>query len=175
MTDSGDRKAKGGFMLGYQKYIRKKWGQRGIDAVKEATGFDLNEVQSEKWYPESIYVSILDHMEKTHGVESIEMMGYHGVISRGVVSYVAFMAGIDRILEKGANEFRSNFNFGDVSIEKATNMATITFTDAMSNENVALSWRGALKGILELAKKKGTIDLTADPDGKRHVYVMKWE
>ena len=177
MSEQKERLARGHVIRGYAKYIKKKWGNDGVLACQKAIGMEGFNLKDGNWYPEEINQNILHWIADTHGVEYVEEAAELTVSGRGVIAFAAKIAGIEKVLERGVEDYYRSFNYGDIKIDVGKGQATITLIDSPIDEIDCLSWRGAFKGILKLVNKKGTVE-QYECAFKGHdtcKYLMTWE
>lgn len=173
MAKEKERKIKGSILTGYEKYIRKKWGSNGLEDCKKATGIDLTTVQDETWYRHMSSVDVLDWMKDTYGLDYCRLAGKSIVTDKGIVSFAARIAGIDRVLDRGMEEYRQSLNYGDIEIHKEDKKAEITLIDVLVHDSDMQTWVGVFEGILEVTKKDGKVEFKKE--GDRCTYTLTWK
>jgi len=171
-----DRMAKGHVMMGYTKYIKKKWGQDGVIQCQKDIGENITYFKDAKWYPEETNSKLLHWIADTYGKEYVERAAAFTVTQSGIIAFAAKIIGIEKVLERGVEDYYRSFNYGDIKIEVQSNEAIIRLIDSPVDELDCYSWTGALRGILELVGKTGTVEQVecAFRDGKDCVFKMKW-
>ena len=157
MSDK-ERMTKGHVIKGYARYIKKKWGNDGVLECQKAIGQEGFNLKDGQWYPEEINQSILHWIYDAHGPEFVEKAAEFTISERGLIAFAAKIAGIEKILERGVEDYYRSFNYGDIKIDIGDGRATVTLTNSTVDEIDCLSWKGALKGILVLVNKKGTVE-----------------
>jgi len=176
MSEVVDKKVKGKIFSGYANYIKKKWGQNGIAMCSQHVGLDLNSIVDEKWYPNILSNQISAWVAENHGIEHCRKIGFETVAHAGVISYAARIVGINRVLEKGIQEFRDAINYGDINIDLRKDGATITLIDVCIDETDCEAWHGAFEGIMHITKAKGTVTQTECQfkGGANCIYELDW-
>jgi hypothetical protein len=179
MSEEARHLTRGSVIKGYARYVKHKWGQSGVLACQKAIGLEGFKVHNDAWYPEDINGKILRWIADNYGEEHVEKAAAFTITERGIIAFAARMAGIDKVLERGEEDYRRNFNFGELRVEKREKEAMIRLIDSTSNELDCLSWRGAFKGVLQLTNKDGEvreIDCThKNPDADCCLFKMTWE
>jgi hypothetical protein len=177
MADANMRMTRGAVILGYARYIKKKWGKDGIEACQKAIGMPGARIAEDGWYPEAINLKLLHWIADTHGREQVFKAAAFTINGNGLVAFAARIAGIEKVLERGKEDFRRNFNFGDLKVEIAAKSATLTMTDVANDELDCYSWQGALQGIIDMCKLKGKVEhpTCSYRGGKSCVYEMTWD
>ena len=170
------KRTRGNLINGYAKYLKNKWGAEGMRQCSDYTGLDLNAIVNEKWYPADQADAMLKWVADTKGMDHVRRMGYEVVSERGIITYVARIAGLRKVLERGIQEYRENISFGDVKVVLKDRSARITMVGSSSNPAVCEAWVGALQGLLAITKTKGTVkkpscQLNGEP---ACVYEIEW-
>lgn len=151
----GEKKLKGRVLQTYFKYIKKKWGGDGLnDCLKACKIDDVNSIVEDKWYAYQIGLDLTLWVGETHGYKACEQLGFAIATERGVVSYVAWMAGMNKILDKYENMFRDSVNYGKVEMDRKENAVTIKYYDIISTEAGCHVYKGTFEGLLSLGKVK---------------------
>jgi hypothetical protein len=163
---------------GYAKFIKKKWGTDGLEACSKAIDLDLTDIIDDKWYPEHYNGLMLEWIKENHGEDYVRQAGFSTATERGVIAFAARLAGIDRVLEKGVEEYRRNFNFGEINIQRPSKkVAIIKLIDATTGKYDCVGWLGAFEGILHITHKKGAVRKTSCQlkGDDCCTYEMEWE
>lgn len=146
---------RGRIINGYLKFVKKKWGAEGVKAAVALTKeMDLTQVQGDKWYPIEYSDRIIEWMGKEHGMEAVRQSGLATATEIGVIKYLARIAGIKNVLERGHQELRENFDFGEARFETFDDHAKVHFKGVTRIKVSCVAWSGAFKGILEITGNK---------------------
>jgi len=133
------REEKGRILNGYIRYIEKKWGRDGVIQCGESIGKDLTNILDDRWYPESQTVEIIHWIKNEKGEHHLQKAGYSTVKQTGVISFIAKMAGVERVLESAKKEARESLNYGSIETSKEGKKATVVLTDYSSCPEVCLT------------------------------------
>jgi hypothetical protein len=176
MPDEKRRLARGAVILGYARYIKKKWGREGIEACQKAIGMPQAQISEDGWYPEKVLNDTLAWISESHGRDHVLKAAAYTINSSGLVAFAARMAGIRSVLERGAEDYRRNFNYGELKVVLEDGRAVVTMTDAANNEVDCLAWQGALQGAVDMCKRNGKVVQTECrfKGAKDCVYEMTW-
>ncbi len=177
MTEEKSRLARGSVIKGYARYIKRKWGTNGVRECQEAIGEVGFQVKEDAWYPEDVTVKILQWIADNHGIDYVEKAASFTISERGVIAYAARLIGIQKVLERGEEDYYRNFNYGKIDIDIGEAQATVILTNSTSNEIDCVSWKGALKGIYKLVNKTGDVqEIECSHKGDEACkFLMKWE
>jgi len=166
-------------MLGYFDFIRKQWGQDGLDECIEATGIDPDRIKVEVSYPGAMDELVLKWISETRGIDYIRKMGIHAVKNLGELSYLVKFVNLKTLLMKFKDNYHDTFQFGELSVlaDNIGKRATIIMKDCNAQEESCMAWLGAFEGMMELTRSKGTVKLIKrqiDGDGYDE-YLLDWE
>ncbi len=177
MPGQNQRLARGDVLLGYQKFIKKKWGADGLEACIKETGHDFSMYKNDKWYPNDWCDDILKWMAKTHGIDYCRQLGKDLTENVGMIEFAAKIMGIERVLDRGGDQFKRSFDFGQIDIERTNKEARVIFTDVSICEEACMAWKGGLEGIMKITGAKGTVEeVECQLKGSsKCVYIMKWQ
>ena len=172
-----ERMAKGRLMKGYLKYIKKKWGNDGVDRCRNDLGIRDEKILDDSWYPEEINGKLLHWIADNYGESHVEDAAAFTVTQSGLIAFAAKIVGIEKVLERGVDDYYRSFNFGDIKIDVEGKQALVRLTDSTADLIDCLSWRGAFKGIFNLVGKKGTIkEIECTYKGGRYCeFLMEWD
>ncbi|HAR95711.1 MAG TPA: hypothetical protein DCR97_07085 [Deltaproteobacteria bacterium] len=168
---------RGGVILGYARYIKKKWGKDGLEQCQRAVGMPNAKILEDGWYPEKVNCDVLHWIADNHGRDEVFKAAVYTVNGNGVIAFAARMAGIRNVLDRGVEDYRRNFNFGEIKVNVGDGRATITLTDSPFDELDCYSWQGAFQGVLDMCKLRGKVEQTecTFKGGKSCVYEMTWD
>ena len=174
-----ERQIKGGVLKGYLKFIRYQWGADGLADCESQIGLDLKDIQEEIYYSLEINEAILKWVSEQKGNEYLVKMGNYTVKNLGVLSYIVRFANIKFLLRKAKENYTDTFSYGRCSVltDETSKRATIIFKDTNLIEESCLVWQGALEGMLEITRTKGTVTETkCQVHGAEYCeYLMNWE
>ena len=151
---------RGSVPLGFINYIKKTWGQEGLDQFINDTGMDPKEIKEGQWYDISTSGNVQEWLFKNKGEEQVTKAGAYTVKNQGIFSYVIRFANIKSILKRAPENHRDVFKCGTMEVEIHDNHAKIIMTDTAADEYSCIAWRGAFIGALELTNTKGTVKET---------------
>ena len=178
MSKADDYLIKGRVFKGYAKYIRKKWGIGGIAEANKKVGADIEGFPDEKWVTNTYMDNLMDWICETHGPEEMRKAGFAIVKERGIVSYVARIAGFERIMDRGVDEIKDSLKFGEVKITKAKEgkKAELFLKDVVGTPSSCHAWQGILEGTMALTNTKGKVTKTKcqHKGDEACVYLMEW-
>lgn len=177
MPQDISRKVKGKVLISYANFVKKKWGQSGLKDCEKFIKLDLATIQEQRWYYNQYTDDMLAWMAKNYGMDTCRQAGLAITYQTGIVSFIAKVAGVKRVLERGAEEAHDAFNFGELKITMKENSAKIVFVDMTWNKEGCVAWQGVFEGLLEITKTKGTVKkIACHHDGAKNcIYEMKWE
>ena len=172
-----EKKVKGRPLLGYSKYIKKKWGKEGLDSCEKAVGYKFSDIKEEAWYPSYFSDDISAWTAETHGMEEVRKSGQAMVTEVGIISYFAKMAGLQKVLDRAMEESMEQLNHGKLDVHKEPNKATVKLHDLTPRREVCEAWQGILEGVLILTRTKGQVEkVSCELNGDEAcTYVMAWE
>ncbi len=172
-----ENKIRGSILKGYAKYIKKMWGQTGLDQCSLAINFYLHTVVQGKWYDSDIDTRMLRWINDKHGMEYVVRAGNYTVKDLGILSYLLRFASIETLLKKAPQHYSQAFDYGEVEIHITGKSAEIIMKDIAVSEFACPAWLGGMKGMLELTKTKGTVKETqCQLKGAPYcVFTMEWE
>ena len=152
MSSVDNYRIKGRVINGYAKYIRKKWGKEGIEQCNKKVGIDIEACQNEKWISNTYLDDLLDWINENHGPDEVRQAGFSVVAERGVVNFVARLAGFDRVLDHGIEDIKDSLNFGEVNIKKNGKSAEVALKDITCTPSACHAWQGIFEGTFHITK-----------------------
>ena len=174
-----ENKVKGSVIIGYFKFIKKTWGNEGLDDSASALNFGPDKLDEGKWYNDRYSVNVLTWIAENKGEEYLERCGNYTVKDLGLLSYIVRFMDIKAILKRGPDSYREAFNYGTFKVEIIDdNRATIKIKGSAANDKYACkTWTGVFKGMLEMTKTKGRVLETQCElkGGPYCLYEMSWE
>ena len=150
-------KVRGSLLKGYGKYIKKMWGQKGLDDCCRAINFDRNALVQGRWYDANLITRMFEWMDRTHGREYIERAGNYAVKDLGILSYLLRFSSFEALLKRAPEQYAEAFSYGEVEIRIHGRTAKVVMKDIAISEYACESWLGGIKGMLELTKTRGTV------------------
>ena len=172
-----NRKIRGRVISGYVKFIKKKWGSNGLSSCQAETGLDLSNIIDEKWYPNKDSYNIQKWLAEQHGLDMCKQLGFAVATNIGVISYLARLAGLKRVLDRATLEYRENLTHGQIRVDMGEKSAKIYFKDVNSGETQCITWIGVFEGIMHITKTKGSVKkIACELKGDENcVYELRWE
>lgn len=158
MTLDPSGKVKGFAINGIAKYIKKRWGNDGLQACSKAIDLDLVKVQNERWYLHAYPDDIADWIAETHGEDHLRKAGFSVSSEVGIISYAARIIGIERVINRAVREYTDSVDFGHLESEVRKGSATIRLWDHVPNTRGCEIWHGLLLGIQKLTNVTGTVE-----------------
>ncbi len=94
------KKNKGRIFGVYIKFMKKKWGQDGVDACQKDLNLPTTDFIDERWYPNQYGIDMAAWIGEKYGMKAVRDLGFHISTERGVVSYFAWIAGMNKVLDR---------------------------------------------------------------------------
>jgi len=156
------QRSRGSVIKGYLKFIKRKWGDDGLESVARDCGFKVKDIHENSWYDYEFDFSIRNWIATNKGIEYLERCGNHTVKDLGLLSYIVKFGRIEKLLERLPNHFSHAFARGsvDVHIDSEAKKAVIEMRNAASDDYSCKSWIGAIRGMLEMTNTPGTVEET---------------
>lgn len=173
-----EKLCRGSVVNGYLKYIKKKWGQDGLDEACKAAGIKPEEIKDGGWYPDNTNDGILTWMVENKGKEYIEISNRAMVQDLGMMSYIVRFMDVKSILKRLPNNYKELFNFGKIELELREKSATLKMYDMATSEYSCPAWRGVFKGACDMTKTKPTRieEIKCQWKGDEHCHwEIEWE
>jgi len=166
----------GQLLINYKDYIKKKWGNDGLDKVNKELDFDLNKITNERDYPLTHLFTSFDYLKDNFGMPEIFNFGKFTTQNIGTKRYLATFMPPDKVLERLKESVSKLTRLISVDVKNTDNGAVVTFQAPNMRDTQCEYWRGLLHGTMELTKTKGTVDMDASKMESQHtvVYTMKW-
>jgi uncharacterized protein (TIGR02265 family) len=177
MSETVDKRLKGVIFIGYATYIRKKGGLHALENCSKEIGLDLTKLIEEKWYPDTYSLMLIQWVGKNFGPEACRQMGHATVAQRGVISAVARLAGVRKVLESAQKELNDTINFGKVTCVFNDRGATMILKDLIADPVECEVWTGVFEGLMKISGSKGTVKkLTCQKNGGDSCrYELAWK
>jgi hypothetical protein len=172
-----ERKIRGSVINGYLKYVEKTWGKSGLEKCLADVKIAGMEFKDGGLYPYQIDQEIVIWISKNYGMDSVRKAGKHTVKNLGLLAYLVRFASIETMLQKAKNAYQETYSFGRVDMRTDGKRAVATMKDVSDIPENCQGWIGALEGLLELTRTKGTVShtkcqLRGDPHCE---YEITWE
>jgi hypothetical protein len=154
-----ERKLKGGVLLGYFDFIKRQWGQDGLDECLGSVKIDQHSIKAESLYPLEMDLNILKWIADNKGMDFVKNAGHHTVKNLGSLSYLVKFINIKHLLKQAKNNYADAFNFGEVSIlcDDFSKRAVVIMKNSNYTEETCVAWEGAFEGMMEVTRTKGTV------------------
>ena len=172
-----DKKVRGSIINGFIKYIKRTWGEKGMDGIEDELNMDVTSFNDRKWYDHEIHSKIHRWIVENHGEGHLERAGSYTVQNMGILSYLIKFTSPDKMLKKAPKSYRDAFSYGDVEIKVEEKKAYVKMKGVALDEYTCLAWRGVFEGVLEATNSKGTIkEWDAEEKGDKDCYfIAEWE
>jgi predicted hydrocarbon binding protein len=172
-----ERHVKGAVLIGYMKFIRNTWFEKGLEEFLSATRMPPD-IREDKWYNDSWSSKTLEWIAETKGEEYLEKSGKYAIMNLGEMSRIVEFLDIESILKRGSESYRNGFDDGDFKVELKDETATIKITGSAVNDPYACrAWLGVFAGMLEITNTVGTVEeVQCERDEAPHCeFVMEWK
>jgi len=165
MADT-DRKIRGQVLKTYFVHIKKKWGVDGLKTCQEVVGITMDQIFDDNWYDNQFSEDIQRWIWEVKGDDAARKMGVSTATEVGIISYVAWMAGMKKVLETASKQFANNLTHGKVWVDIDGKVATLHVQDMLRHKGQCLGVHGICEGTLKLTKNKGTVEkVSCELDG----------
>ncbi|MFO7792022.1 MAG: hypothetical protein R6W73_03460 [Candidatus Saliniplasma sp.] len=175
----GKKKVRGSIINGYIKYIRRTWGDRGVNDLEEKLNIDIEDINDREWYDVNIHSSVHEWIVENHGEDHLRRGGSFTVQNMGVLSYLIKFTSPKTMLKKAPKSYSDAFTYGDVKIdiEDEDDKAYIKFKDNVVDEYTCIGWLGVFEGILKATNTEGEVKVwDAKDKGEKDCYfIMRWK
>lgn len=151
------KQAKGQVILGYARFIKKKWGAEGLSECERDMGLKFSDIKDDTWYPEDYNSEIIHWIAEKKGLEMVFQAGISTVAQSGVIAFAAKIAGIRRVLERGEEDYYRALNFGGIKVEVGDKSARVALTGTTRDAIECLSWSGVFQGVINITGNKGSV------------------
>ncbi len=166
---------KGALVNGYLKYVKKKWGVAGLEEVKRSAGI-ARDIKDGEWVPVETAVAVLEWLLSTKGERHVVDAGRHAAKDLGIFKYIiaSFMS-IERFIKRAQSTYDTLFNYGAIIIKDTERGAMVVLKDSRDTDSSCMAWEGALKGIMEVTRTRGTVT-PMEPDAPEDCkFEMVWK
>ena len=100
-----ERRLKGGVIIGYLDFIKRQWGQEGLDQCVGDIKLDADSIMAETFYPSEINDQILRWISREKGMEFVKKTGNHAVKNLGSLAYLVRFVNIKHLLKKAKENY----------------------------------------------------------------------
>jgi hypothetical protein len=172
-----EKRLKGSVLLGYMKFIMKKWGSDGLEEASRDIGLKFDDIQDSAFYPKLYVDNIYEWLVRTHGRDKIIEANKFAVKNIGMISYILKFVRIERVVRSIEPGISDGLDFGRVEVGLGEKTATVKMYDINDSELDCLGWMGALEGMLEMTKTMGVVEeVMCSNKGADHCeFIMTWE
>ena len=156
-----ERRLKGGVILGYLDFIKRQWGQEGVDECMNSIDMDIGTLKAEKFYPGKLDEEVLKWISSTKGEEFVKKTGNHTVKNLGNLAYLVKFVNMKYLLKKAKENYEDTFDYGEISVlcDDYGKKAVVIMKDSNKIKESCMAWEGALEGMMEVTRTKGTVKM----------------
>ena len=155
-----NRKVRGSVLNGYLKFVEKTWGKEGIEKCLIETKIKGLHIKDGVLYPYSMVQGVIIWISRNYGMPYVRKAGKHTVKNLGLLAYVVRFASVETMLGKAKDAYKETYAFGEVNMKVSGKSAIATMKDVSETPETCEGWIGALEGLLELTRTKGTVTKT---------------
>ena len=157
-----ERRLKGGVIIGYLDFIKRQWGQKGLDECLNSLNLKANSFKHESFYSDEQDEKILYWISSTKGMDFVKKAGNHTVKNLGSLAYLVRFVNIKHLLKKAKENYEDTFSFGEISVlcDDFGKRAVVIMKNSNKIEEACIAWEGALEGMMEVTRTKGTVKMT---------------
>jgi len=173
-----ERKVKGAVITGYMKFIKKTWGQEGVDECLAAVGLGGTSISDGKWYDDQLSTDVVAWIADRKGGDYVEKCGRYTVRDLGLLSYIVRFMDIKSLLRRGPESYAEAFSYGYLKVEIGEKKAAVRVKGhAPFDKHGCKMWLGVLGGMLAMTKTKGrVIETKCENKGSEFCeFEMEWE
>ncbi len=170
-----EEKVRGDVIKGYIRYIKKTWGQAGVDSYETYADVDSKGLKDNQWYDNELLRKMhLWFAEKDE--KHVRLSSSYCVQNLGLLSYIVKFMNIKKLLKKVPKSYNDGFSYGSLTIDIEENRATARFKDVIIDEYTCDAWKGALEGALLASNTVGTVEpIREEGMGERDCFfLMEW-
>ena len=152
-----EKKVRGDVINSWFKYIKKKWGQDGLDSVIQEAKLDAK-IKEGNFYPIEDYENLLKWVRETHGHEYLRDGGKFIVSNFGLLGFLIRFVSIKMIISKMGPAMKEFFNFSGVdAVVKGDDFIQVHVYDICTSPDICQAIWGACEGALKLTNTPGAI------------------
>jgi len=170
-------KVAGTILISLREYSRKKWGVAGYEDMKNVLDYEIDKIAPERIYPISHAGQILEHVQRKKGNDELVRMGVFTVQNIGAKRYFALLLPVKSLVEKIKDTIDKISSSIEMDIRDGHNSVTVTMQSPHYNDVQAHFWKGMYQGVLQMAHKKGKVDMDTSglKDDHRVIYMISWD
>ena len=179
-VNMSERRLKGGVIIGYLDFVKRQWGQEGVDeCINSIDVNDISTLKTETFYSGNLDEEVLKWISRTKGEEFVRKAGNHTVKNLGSLAYLVRFVNIKHLLKKAKENYEETFDFGEISVlcDDFSKKAVVIMKNSNDTEEACIAWEGALEGMMEVTRTKGTVKRTkcqmkGDPYDE---FILDWQ
>jgi hypothetical protein len=108
-------------------------------------------------------------------MEYVVEAGKYAPKNMGVfASFFAAVIGIERMLRRGEDVYKTVFNFGEIRIHINGRKAVVEIKGGRVTEYSCAAWKGAFEGIMEVTKTIGTVKPLEPDEPEDCKFLLEW-
>ena len=165
MAEDVQKKVRGSVIKGYLDFVRKVWGQQGFDrclnALQIKDDFYEGHFKEKNFYPHQILNDIILWIHEEKGMDYVRRAGKHTAMDLGILKFIFQFVSFNHLITRGPKEIKHAYTYGEVKVNRTETGAEILFYDLSEIPENCAGWLGALQGLMEVTKTKGTVEKTA--------------
>ncbi len=172
-----ERRVKGTMVIGLLKYVKRKWGNKGLEEAMKYSGI-LQIPRSGEWVDLDTMYRVLEWINSKYGESYVLDAGKS--VPRYIVGDIKYMFAslmkFEKILKNVPNEISALlFKGGMVTVEKiGDRKADITVRNVDTKSQGCKFWKGALLGIMEMTKTSGEVQEITPNEKYDCKFDVKW-
>lgn len=175
-----ERKVAGSVLIGYSKFIKKKWGNQGLEELVKEKHLAIDALREGMWYHLDNSKLMLEWISRKSNdkIDYVEECGKYAVQNLGVLNYIVRFMDISSMLNRAPDSYKDAFSSGEIiaKIDKDKKFARMIMRGTAYHEFLCRAWMGCYKGMLEATHTKGTVEKTkCELKGDPHCeYEIRW-
>ena len=172
-----EKMVKGAFINGYFKFIKKRWGQIGLEEAMKYAGVKWMPKDGD-WVPTSEYDKVLEWIAKNKGMNKVKEGGRYSARDLGVFGYMfGAIVGPEELLNRIKEAYPIFFSYGDllIDMEKEGNRVIITFKGASLTEYDCPALEGGLIGLMEITRSNGRVKVLEPDSPEDCKFMVEWD
>lgn len=172
-----ERKVRGSVINGYLKFVEKTWGKDGYENCLADTNLNGMDIKDGVQYNYTMLQGVIKWISKNYGMQYVRKAGKHTVKNLGLLAYLVRFTSVETMLGKAKDAYYEAYHVGHVGMKISGKTAVACMKDVSEIPENCEGWIGALEGLLELTRTKGTVthekcQLKGD---ERCEYKIVWE
>ncbi len=171
-----EKMVRGSILNGFFKFIKRSWGDQGLDEFRGYSNIDPERIKMKEWYSAEILSDIHRWLGEVKGKEYVRRAGRYTVQDLGLLSYLVQFASIETLLKKAPKSYNDAFSYGKALIKIEENQAVVKMKNVVIDDYTCDAWRGVFEGTLKATKTKGKVEIYEDETkGENDCYfLMTW-